>query len=112
MKFFNKKASSDLGPGPMKPRSFFRRMGRDPNVDWTLSVIASFLVMVTFASIGLMKYLSYDQNLEEQVSATKLKESASIDTKNLDIVLGRYDERADLREQLIRSYSGPGDPSI
>jgi hypothetical protein len=112
MKFFNKKAVSDLGPGPAKPRSFWRRMGRDPHVDWLLSVVASLLVMITFASIGLMKYLSYDQNLKEQVSATKFKETTTIDTKTLDIVLGRYDERARLKEELIRGYSGPKDPSI
>jgi hypothetical protein len=87
-------------------------MGRDPKVDWSLSIIASFLVAVFFVLLSMSRYLSYYSDIKEQVSISKGKEASIIDTKSLDSVLGRYDDRARLREDLIRKYTGPADPSI
>jgi len=110
MKFFNKKASVDLGSSGH--RSFFGRIGRDPKVDWTLSIIASFLVALIFVSISISRYFSYYSDVEEQVSVSKIKDLAVIDTKSLDLVLEKFEERDRLRKELIREYRGPGDPSI
>lgn len=95
-----------------KKRSFFRLIGRDPHVDWLLSILVSFVMVVVFIAIGVEKYFSYEKIINDQVSVAKTKDSTIIDVKALDIVLGKYDERARLRNELIRQYVGPSDPSL
>lgn len=112
MKFFNKKSTADLGPGIGKSRSFWKRIGRDPKVDWSLSIITSFIVAVIFVILGISKYLSYYSDVKEQVSSSKTNNSISIDTKDLDLIINQYSERDFLRQEVIRSYVGPNDPSI
>ena len=110
MKFFNKKASSDLGPS--KPRSFLRRIGRDPHVDWLLIIVVSFLFALLFSIFGVIKYLAHDNDASDQVPVSKVKDSNIVDTKVLDDVIGKYDERIEVRDQLIHGYSGSSDPSF
>lgn len=112
MKFFNKKSTADLGPGIGKPRSFWKRIGRDPKVDWALSIATSFVVAIVFAVLGISKYLSYYSDVKEQVTSSKTANSVSIDTKDLDMIINKYIERDSLRQEVIRSYIGPSDPSI
>lgn len=113
MKIFKKKSSvADLGTVTRKPRPFIKRIGRDPHVDWLLSVLAAFIVAVVLVFVGASEYLYFDSKLEDQISATKVVDTASIDTKSLDSVLLRYEQRALEREGFIRTYIGPNDPSL
>ena len=96
----------------VKPRSIFSRVGRDPYIDWILIVSISFVTVLTLVSLSLFRYLSFDDRLKREVSSAKMKTATDIDTKSLDIVLKKLDNRANVREELLRSYSGPGDPSI
>jgi hypothetical protein len=112
MSFFNifKLGSQKVNIG--KKRPFLKRIGRDVYVDWTLSVITAFAVAIILVFLGLREKSLFMENLGAENKVITTKDSSNIDTKVLDAVLNRYEERVLRGEDLMRGYVGPQDPSL
>jgi hypothetical protein len=106
LKFGSKKV--EIG----KKRPFLERIGRDVYIDWVLSVIVSALVAGTLVFLGLREKSLFISNLSSETKKVSPKDTSNIDTKTLDSVLNRYNEKALRKADLIRSFSGPPDPSL
>ena len=113
MKLFKFKSSSKHKESTTG-RGFFRRIAHDAFVDWTLSIVVSLVLAAALSAVGVMSYLDMDAQIAAKTSASASKSAAaaSVDTRTLDAVLKQFGDRATLRADLLRGYSGPGDPSL
>jgi hypothetical protein len=112
MKFLHPKKKQNLNNNLVNQRPFFKRMGRDVHVDWSLSVISAFIIMVVLVVAGLLLGNSFDVNLNAEKKAVLIKDNSANDNITLDKVLDKYDKKLLKRELLIQNYVGPSDPSI
>lgn len=87
-------------------------MGRDVHVDWALSVITATLIAVFLVAMGFKEKALFVENLKNGSITPTTKDSSNIDTKSLDAVLNRYKEKVLIKEDVIRSYKAPADPSF
>lgn len=91
--------------------TFRARITRDPYLDWTVIFFFSVLVALILLLSGISVYMGEDQALSVQITEGRAN-STSIDTKGLAQVLQEFQNREVLRTDLMRGYSGPGDPSL
>ena len=112
MKFLQHKKKQVLNNNLINQRPFFKRMGRDVRVDWSLSVIFSFIIMIVLVVAGLLLGKSFDVNLNAEKKAILTKDNSANDNIILDKVLDKYDKKLSKRELLIQNDVGPSDPSI
>lgn len=95
-----------------KKRPFLKRIGRDVYVDWGLSVFAVVIITLLLVFFGYKESELFYKNLNGETKVSVTKDSSNIDTKALDTVLDKYQERKLINNDLLRSYVGPQDPSI
>lgn len=109
MKLFkSKNDNNDLN----QRRPLLKRIGRDVHVDWTLSVVVAILIAIGSVLFGFkIKSDFYNKLKEEKVNVTT-KDASNIDTKTLDKVLNRFADRVERREEVIKNYASPADPSL
>jgi len=112
MKIFSFKHSAKSISSIRVTRSLVSRIGRDPRIDWVLIIIVFSFLVIILVTISALKYTSFDSNLQNKVSAVQSRAAEVIDTKSLDLVIKRFDDRETLRRSLLGSYAGPSDPSI
>ena len=92
--------------------SLFRRIGKDPHVDWAIIFTVAFILAVGLALLGAGTYAGVGDSMASAVSTATSSSAYSIDTQALNRVLGAYDSQQGLRTDLLRGYAGPGDPSL
>lgn len=95
-----------------KKRPFLKRIGRDVYVDWGLSVFVVVIITLLLVFLGYRESELFYKNLNGEAKVAVPKDSSNIDTKALDSVLDRYQEKKLRNEDLFRSYVGPQDPAI
>jgi hypothetical protein len=112
MKFLHHKKTQDQKIDFNKKRPFFKRMGRDVHVDWSLNVLFSTIVMIVLVIMGFLLRSSFNANLNAEKKAVVSKDNSVSDNIALDKVLEKYNKRASTKAALIQNYIGPNDPSI
>lgn len=95
-----------------KKRPFLKRIGRDVYIDWVLSVIVAVLVAGALVFLGLREKNLFISNLSNETKKISPKDTSNIDTKALDAVLDRYNEKSLRKADIIRSFAGPPDPAL
>jgi len=85
--------------------------GRDPYIDWATITSITAIIMIVVIVIGVISYINLDSKLSSSNSSASQSRS-TIDSKSLDKVMAEFDERATRHSSLIKSYSGPADPSL
>jgi len=106
-KFFHKH------PSRMVVRdNLFRRIAKDPFVDWSGILILSFITALWLIVLGLFTYIDMNRQLSDQVGASAPAGAASLNAKLLDQVIANFDSRASDQKDILKGYSGPSDPSI
>jgi len=99
-------------PEALKERSAFKLVGRDPHVDWLGILLIAVIVSAALIVMGSYVYLNVGNSVNELSSSAAPSSKASIEMRKLDAVLKEYDKRAEMRNELLRGYAGPGDPSF
>jgi len=94
------------------PDSLFHRIGRDSFVDWAIILGIAFVISLVLISVGILAYMGVERELSAGTAAFPPPASRSFDAVTMDMVLGAFDERAAMNASTIRSYRGPGDPSL
>ena len=92
--------------------SFLRRVGKDPVVDWRIILVVGSILILMVIGLGFDRYYGVQQRLIEASDASPNGERVSFDAGRLKTVLDEFARRTVLRTDVIRAYSGPGDPSL
>ncbi|MDE2040976.1 MAG: hypothetical protein KGI59_01120 [Patescibacteria group bacterium] len=92
-------------------RLLAHQMGRDPYADWMMILAVSLMVAVALIGTGVSTYVSMGAKLVAS-SQPKTATASTIDTDRLTRVLGQWNDRTAESLQVVRGYSGPGDPSM
>lgn len=112
MKFLHHNKNPNQKNNLVSRRPFFKRMGRDVHVDWSLSVIFTVIAMIVLVVMGFLLSNSFNDNLNAEMKTLIVKDNSANDNMALDKILDKYDKKAEKRESLIQNYIGPKDPSI
>ena len=99
-------------PEALQERKIISLIGRDPYVDWALSLLITSILSLVLIFLGIAMYFAVINKTKEPVLVETPIEEASIDMKNLEKVLSEFDKREEVRNGLLRDYNGFRDPSI
>ena len=75
-------------------------------------MLAGFIFTLILIGLGFDRYYGVQQRLTEASGASPNGERVSFDAGRLKTVLDEFARRTVLRTDVIRAYSGPGDPSL
>jgi hypothetical protein len=106
----SKKNGNQASANQTAVRTLVHRVARDPYVDWVIIFASSIVIAVALVILSICAYLNMDSNSASAI--TQNGSTATIDTKALMKVLGKFDDRATERAALLRGYNGPSDPSM
>ena len=89
-----------------------RRMFNDPYVDWAMILIIFIALVGVLGGVGFLTYVGTQDELvaASQVDTTKPAELFGVD--DFKKVLKEFDARATERVNIIKGYSGVGDPVL
>lgn len=108
MHLFKHKDNHDLNTR----RPFIKLIGKDVHVDWILSVIVSFLIVIALVALGFYSRNNFNNTLKNSKTNVATKDASGIDTKMLDRVLNRFYEKKEKRDEYISNFVAPTDPSL
>lgn len=111
MKLFNKKVA-DLTSEPRGIGRILHRIGRDPYMDWSLSIGISFVVCIVLLFVGYLKFKDFDLKIENIKKSSGSIETGSVNTKLLNDIFNKFDNKNIISEQFSKTYLGQLDPSI
>jgi len=90
----------------------FRRIGKDAYVDWLIIVLVSVAIAATLSIRGWITYVNVSGALANKNSSAANAKAMPLDTHEFDLILNDFDNRAKLRLDMQKGYSGPVDPSL
>ncbi len=95
-----------LSKGPV------REGGRNPYVDWTMIIIVSFIVAILLVinSASLFQRVKSGNIQSKEPTATITVNP--FDVATLDNIIAKFVAKADMNEQIKKSYHSVADPSI
>lgn len=104
----HKKESHGSGPAV---KGTLHNIGRDPYIDWTIIFWTTIILLLGLIVWGYLTFMNAESRLGANSSAA-LTSHPSFDTKQLSSLLSNLQDRTSERSQLLKTYGGPGDPSL
>jgi hypothetical protein len=111
MNIFHKHSQAHHPHKPSPTAGFFRRIGTDAYVDWTVTVVVSFMAVIAFALVGYGVYSGIDAGTDDSAAIVSTRH-VPIDAALLDKTVKDAAARAAEHGALMKGYSGPDDPSL
>lgn len=96
----------------MKIKMNINRIIHDPYIGWTILLVLAFMLTIALVIFGIYTYGNMNNSLGESDKSIHQDQKEIFDTDVFERLLKDYNKRAIDHASLIKSYSGPGDPSI
>lgn len=89
-----------------------REGGRNPFVDWSMILMASIVVAVILVSNGVYLFKRVTSGDIQSKTLPVQKNIEILDVESLDYVIGKFNTKADLSNNVKKGYQSVPDPSI
>lgn len=92
--------------------NIFREIGRNPHVDWGVTLLVSTLVAVALVGWGVRLYVQIKQGKVGGDPALKATAAQNFNRAVLQSTVDKFNIKIQATEDAKKGYTGPSDPSL